>query len=98
MNKLIELDLATNPVYVANQRKLFYRCTFNPTQETVRAYIDRLQSYANTIAGSNTPISKDDIRQKLLGSVPKADPIWVSVRNNMLKDNDRLQGAIIQFL
>ena len=91
----MELDLAADPVYVANQRKLFHRCTFNPTQETIRAYVDRLQSYANTIASSNTPISKDDIRQKLLDSVPEADPIWVSVRNNVLKDNDRLQGAII---
>ena len=77
-----------------NRRAKKLEC-FNLTQETVRAYIDRLQSYTNTIDGSNTPISKDDIRQKLLDSVPKANPIWVSVRNNILKDNDRLQGAII---
>ncbi len=74
-NKLMELDLAADPVYVANQRKLFHRCTFNPTQETVRTFVDRLQSYANTITGSNVPITEGDILQKLIDSVPKSDPI-----------------------
>ena len=69
-DKLKESDQTTDAVYVNNTRKSFTSETFDPSKQTVRQFVGKLQNWANRISTAERRINEDEIHEKLLNSLP----------------------------
>jgi hypothetical protein len=53
---------ATDPVYVEEISRQFRTTIFDPTKSTIREFVNDLQWFRTTLAASESPLSKKDLR------------------------------------
>lgn len=92
-DKLKESDQTTDAVYVNNIRKSFTLETFDPTKQTVRQFIGKLQDWANRISTAERKINEDEIHEKLLNSLP-SDSLWQTAKMFCLRQSLGLEESI----
>ncbi|KAF7891218.1 uncharacterized protein EAF02_001543 [Botrytis sinoallii] len=78
-NKLVAMDPAQHPSYVANVRETFFEETFDPKTQTIRQFIDILLSHQMMISTSKGAICDLELRSVLLEKLPNTG-IWRSSR------------------
>jgi gag-polypeptide of LTR copia-type len=92
-DKLKESNQTTNAVYVNSIRKSFTLETFDPTKQTVRQFVGKLQDWANRISTAERRINKDEIHEKLLNSLP-SNSLWQTAKMFCLQESLRLEESI----
>jgi hypothetical protein len=68
-DKIKESNQTIDAVYVNNIQKSFSLETFDPTKQTVRQFVGKLQDWANRISTAERMINEDEIHEKLLNSL-----------------------------
>jgi gag-polypeptide of LTR copia-type len=92
-DKLKESDQTTNAVYVNNVRNSFFSETFDPSKQTVRQFVGKLQNWANRISTAERNINEDEIQEKLLNSLP-SDSLWQTAKMFCLQQSLGLEESI----
>jgi hypothetical protein len=68
-DKLKELDQTTNAIYLNSLRQSFLSETFDPTKQTIRQFVGKLQNWVNRISTAKRNINEDEIHEKVLNSL-----------------------------
>jgi hypothetical protein len=80
-------------VYVNNVRNSFTLETFDPSKQTVRQFVGKLQNWANRISTAERSINEDEIHEKLLNSLP-SDSVWQTAKMFCLRQSLGLEESI----
>jgi gag-polypeptide of LTR copia-type/Zinc knuckle len=92
-DKLKESDQTTSAVYVNSVRQSFLSETFDPTKQTIRQFVGKLQNWANRISTAERNINEDEIHEKLLNSLP-SDSLWQTAKMFCLQQSLGLAESI----
>jgi hypothetical protein len=80
-------------VYVNNVRKSFTLKVFDPSKQTVRQFIGKLQNWANRISTAERSINEDEIHEKLLNSL-LSNSLWQTAKMFCLRQSLGLKESI----
>jgi Zinc knuckle len=92
-DKLKESDHTTSAVYVNSVRQSFLSETFDPTKQTIRQFVGKLQNWANRISTAERNINEDEIHEKLLNSLP-SNSLWQTAKMFCLQQSLGLAESI----
>jgi gag-polypeptide of LTR copia-type len=93
--ELQKSNRSNDAVYATSIRSQFAMELFDPTKETIRQFVSRLNYYRTQLTMSKDPISEKEILNKLLQSLPASNPIWQQAKNSCIRDDLSLQASIL---
>jgi len=81
-DKLAKHNRSNDPVWVSEVRSRFSREVFDPTNQTVRKFVNILRGYASKILGTNRLINDSEIRERLLLALLKGvgSELWQQLK------------------
>jgi hypothetical protein len=75
-DKLKLCDRTRDQLYVGGVRTRFHSLTWDPSKKTVRRFLEAIDHYRGLIATTTKPITDDEVRDKLLTSLPRDESRW----------------------
>ena len=74
--KLKRSDRSRDELFIANVRANFHKTYFTPEKQTIRQFVESLESFRTQVANTGKPITDDEIRDRLLGALPLDSGLW----------------------
>ena len=74
-DKLKQSDRSRDAVYISKVRDQFQAEALDVTTTSIRKFVSILEHYRDQIAGTDSPITDVEMRNRLLNALP-SDPLW----------------------
>jgi ATP-dependent exoDNAse (exonuclease V) beta subunit len=92
--KLKRSDRSRDELFIANVRANFHKTHFTPEKQTIRQFVESLESFRMQVANTGKPITDDEMRDRLLSALPLDSGLWQQNRMWAIQQKADLEATI----